>query len=542
MEKATSKDGTTIAFDRLGDGPPVIMVCGAMADRALMRPTAEELAKHFTVFNYDRRGRGDSGDTTPYAVEREIEDIEALIAEAGGTASVYGHSSGAGLVLRAAAHGLPIARIALHDPPYAPDEDEEAQRVSREYGDNLKAILSEDRRGEAVELFMTLVGMPQEMVEGMRNTPRWSELETIAPTLAYDSEVMDDIDRGGTIPVDRASRVTVPALVLTGGADYPWMSDVGRRLANVLPGGQHRALEGQEHVVPPEVLVPVLAEFFGEPRILLDGLAIGESPRWHEGRLWFCNWGTQEIVAVDHDGNSEVMARVPAAFTFSIDWLPDGRLLVVLGQEAQLLRQEVDGTLGTHADLGDLAEGFNEIAVDARGNAYVNGGSFDFVSGAGAESGVIVLVTPDGTIRQVADDINFGNGMTITPDGSTLIVAESWAQRLSAFDIAKDGGLSNRRVWAGTDGPPDGICLDAEDAVWYADVPNKRCVRVCEGGEVLQQIELDRGAFACILGGPDGRTLFMLAAEWGSFEDVGKTARTGQVLIAEAPATHAGRP
>src|SRR3954453_14241422 len=145
MDKVTSRDGTTIAFDRLGDGPPVILVCGAMCDRALMRPTAEELAKCFTVFNYDRRGRGGRGGAAPYAVEREIEDIGALVAEAGGKASVYGHSSGAGLVLHAAAHGVPMAKIVPHDPPYAPDGDEEARRSSREYGKNLKAMLSKDR-------------------------------------------------------------------------------------------------------------------------------------------------------------------------------------------------------------------------------------------------------------------------------------------------------------------------------------------------------------------------------------------------------------
>ena len=263
MDKVTSSDGTSIAFDRLGDGPPVIVVCGAMCDRALMRPTAEELAKYFTVFNYDRRGRGDSGDTAPYAVEREIEDIAALMDEAGETASVYGHSSGAGPVLHAAAHGLPVAKIALHDPPYAPNGEEERQRA-REYGENLRAMLSEDRRGDAVELFMTTVGMPQEMVEGMRQTPRWAELEAMAPTLAYDSEIMGDIARGGSVPVDQAGRVTVPALVLTGGADYPWMTEVGRRLADAIPNGRHRVLEGQEHVVPPEVLVPVLIEFFAD--------------------------------------------------------------------------------------------------------------------------------------------------------------------------------------------------------------------------------------------------------------------------------------
>jgi pimeloyl-ACP methyl ester carboxylesterase len=264
MEKVTSRDGTIIAFDRLGDGPPVIVVCGAMCDRALMRPTAEELARHFTVFNYDRRGRGNSRDTTPYAVGREIEDIGALLAEAGGRASVYGHSSGAGLVLHAAAHGLPMAKIVLHDPPYAPDGDEEARRSSREYGENLKAMLSEDRCGDAVELFMRLVGMPQETVDGMHRTPGWAGLEAMAHTLAYDSEVMGDIGRDGTIPVELASRVTVPALVLTGGADYPWMIDVGRRLAEAIPNGRHRVLEGQEHAVPPEVLVPVLAEFFAD--------------------------------------------------------------------------------------------------------------------------------------------------------------------------------------------------------------------------------------------------------------------------------------
>jgi sugar lactone lactonase YvrE len=230
-----------------------------------------------------------------------------------------------------------------------------------------------------------------------------------------------------------------------------------------------------------------------EPRLLLTGLAIGESPRWHEGRLWFCNWGTQEIVAADLESNSEVMAHVPTTLPFSIDWLPDGRMIVVSGPEALLLRREPDGALVTHADLSGLADAFNEIVVDSRGNAYVNGD-------------IVALVRPDGSARQVADDVAFGNGMAITEDGSTLIVAESWARRLSAFDIAADGGLSNRRVWADLgESPPDGICVDAEGAVWFADVPNKRCVRVREGGEVLQTIGLDRGGFACMLGGPDGR-------------------------------------
>ncbi len=261
MEKIRSKDGTAIAFDRLGDGPPVIVVGGATCDRAMTRPLAERLAQHFTVINYDRRGRGDSGDTAPYAVEREIEDIGALIIEAGGTASVYGHSSGAGLALHAAAHGLPITKLVLHEPPYVPDGEEERQ-ISREYAEKLKVLLAEDRRGDAVELFMTTVGVPQEMVEQMRHSPRWAGLEEIAPTLAYDSEVMGDISRGGTIPTDQASSVTIPALVLCGGASPAWIIDVGRQIAEAMPNGRHSVLEGQEHVVAPEVLVPVLAEFF----------------------------------------------------------------------------------------------------------------------------------------------------------------------------------------------------------------------------------------------------------------------------------------
>ena len=278
-----------------------------------------------------------------------------------------------------------------------------------------------------------------------------------------------------------------------------------------------------------------------EPRTLLSGLAIGESPRWHEGRLWFCNWGTQEVVAVDLEGNSGVMVRIPTTLPFSIDWLPDGRMIVVSGPEALLLRREPDGTLVTHADLSDLASVFNEIVVDSRGNAYVNGGSFDFATGTG--SGVVLLVHPDGSIRRVADGIAFGNGMAITEDGSTLIVAESWTRRLSAFDIAADGSLSNRRLWADLgDGTPDGICVDSEGAIWFADVPNKRCVRVREGGEVLHTIGLDRGAFACMLGGPEGRTLFVLAAEWSGFENMDPSSRTGRIFVTEAPATGAGRP
>jgi len=278
-----------------------------------------------------------------------------------------------------------------------------------------------------------------------------------------------------------------------------------------------------------------------EVHTLLTGLAFGESPRWHDGRLWFSNWVAQEIVAVDLEGKSEVIARVPfPSFPFSIDWLPDGRLLLVSASDRPLLRREPDGELVTHAIL---SRGWNEIVVDGRGNAYINGVGFDLLAGEAFAPGIIVLVTPDGSARRVADGIAFPNGMAVTPDNQTLIVAESYARRLTAFDIEEDGSLSNRRVWADLgDGVPDGICLDAEGAVWYGDVPNKRCVRVREGGEVLQTIDLDRGCFACMLGGVDNRTLFMMAAQWGGPAAMAEAPRTGQVLTAQALAPHAGWP
>jgi sugar lactone lactonase YvrE len=274
----------------------------------------------------------------------------------------------------------------------------------------------------------------------------------------------------------------------------------------------------------------------------MEGIMFGESPRWHEKRLWFADWGAQELIAVDLSGESEVVLHVPS-FPFSIDWLADGRLLVVSASEGRLIRREPDGSLMTHADLNGLSRfPWNEIVVDGRANAYVNNIGFDFATGEVAP-GSVALVSPDGSARQVADDVAFPNGMVVTPDNSTLILAESYANRLTAFDIAADGSLSNRRVWADLgDGVPDGICVDGENGVWYADVPNKRCVRVREGGEVLQTIELDRGCFACMLGGPDGLTLFIVAREWSGPESVADGSRTGQVLTVEAPAPGAGWP
>ena len=279
-----------------------------------------------------------------------------------------------------------------------------------------------------------------------------------------------------------------------------------------------------------------------ELQTLISGSSFGESPRWHDDRLWFSDWGAQEIITVDLDGNSEVIVRV-SSFPFCIDFLPDGRLLIVSGSDRLLLRREPDGSLMTHTDLSTLSEyPWNDIVVDGRGNAYVGNIGFDFPEGEFAP-GILALVTPNGSARQVADDLAFPNGIVVTPDNSTLIVAESYANRLTAFDIAADGSLSNQRVWAELDGGvPDGICLDAEGAIWYGDVPNKRCVRVSEGGEVLQMIELDRGCFACMLGGMERGTLFMIAQEWGGMESTAEEARTGEVLTAPAPAPGAGWP
>lgn len=286
--------------------------------------------------------------------------------------------------------------------------------------------------------------------------------------------------------------------------------------------------------------------------MLLDGLAYVESLRWHEGRLWFAHWGAGEIVAVGLDGVSEVVAAGPPGLGWSIDWLPDGRLLVT-GQE--LLRREPDGRMVRHADMTAVADHrWNEIVVDGRGNVYLNGFDFDFLGGEEPKPGIIALVRPDGSVRQVADGIEFPNGMVVTPDNRTLVISESFASRLTAFDIGDDGGLSNRRVWAEGVGP-DGICLDVDGAIWAQSSdtrthtgrsgdPEGECIRVREGGDISHRIQHDRACFACTLGGPQGRTLFIGAASWRGVEHVDEAvaARTGQVLVAEAPAARAGWP
>ena len=286
-----------------------------------------------------------------------------------------------------------------------------------------------------------------------------------------------------------------------------------------------------------------------KPHVLMTGLVIGESPRWHDGRLWFANWGAQEIIAVEGTGRSELIARVPTTIPFSIDWLPDGRLLVVSGTEARLLRLAPDGAFVEHVDTSGLdVSNLNEIVVDGRGNIYLNGGC-EFDPSAREAPGIIALVTPEGKARQVADQIAFPNGMAVTADNSTLIIAESFAGRLTAFDIAADGSLLNRRVWA--DVFSDGICIDAEGAVWGPSWRDGRpgCIRVDEGGQVRQWIETDRACFACMLGGEAGTTLFMLAADWhmndGFANNLNRLTtgpRTGQLLIADVSVPGAGWP
>jgi sugar lactone lactonase YvrE len=276
-------------------------------------------------------------------------------------------------------------------------------------------------------------------------------------------------------------------------------------------------------------------------RTLVTGRGLVESPRWHGDRLYFSDWTAGEVIAVDLAGTSEVIAHV-RSLPLCTAWLPDGDLVIVSSPTGQLLRREPDGSLVTYAELGK--SGWNDIVIDGRGHAYLNGAGFNPVAGEAFAPGAVSLVTADGKVQQVADDIAFPNGMAVSADNSTLIVADSYGHQLVGFDIGADGGLSGRRVWADLgDGVPDGISVDAENAVWYADVPGKQCVRVAEGGKVLQTVELDRGGFACALGGPGRSTLFIVAAEWrGMGEAEMVTPGSGQVLAVEVEVPGAGWP
>jgi pimeloyl-ACP methyl ester carboxylesterase len=257
MENVTSRDGTTIAFDRMGEGEPVVLVTGGSVDRMSNAPLAQELASDFTVLNYDRRGRGPSGDTLPYAIEREIEDIEAVLEAAGGSANLYGTSSGAVLALQAAAAGLPVTKLALWEPPFILDEN---ARPPKDQVEQYETMVAEGRRGDAAEYFMTkVVGMPPEFAAQARTEPWWPNQEALAHTLAYDARIMGDY----SLPTDLAASVKVPTIVIAGGADMPFMRETAQALADALPDGQVRFLDGQGHNVDPTILAPVLKEFLG---------------------------------------------------------------------------------------------------------------------------------------------------------------------------------------------------------------------------------------------------------------------------------------
>ncbi|MER7202918.1 hydrolase [Streptomyces sp. CB01635] len=255
-KKTNSPDGTAIAYDRTGTGPAVILVSGALSAGSSMEPLAARLSGGLGAVPYDRRGRGASGDTAPYAVAREVEDIAALIDAVGGSAALYGMSSGAALALEAAASGLPVTRVAVYEPPFAVDEGGGKERA--EYTQQLSELLAEGRNGDAVELFMSLAGAPAEMVAGARRSPWWPDMEAVAPTLAYDNAAMGD----GLVPRERLASITVPVLAVAGGASPSWMREAARTVAGAVPDGTYRTLDGQTHAVDPDALGPLLTDFF----------------------------------------------------------------------------------------------------------------------------------------------------------------------------------------------------------------------------------------------------------------------------------------
>ncbi|MEU5090714.1 alpha/beta fold hydrolase [Streptomyces sp. NPDC021356] len=258
MDKKTlSRDGTPIAYQRTGTGPVVVLVSGAMSTGATVAPLAVALSERFGAVVYDRRGRGESGDTAPYAVEREVEDLAAVIDAVGGDAALYGISSGGALALRAAAAGLPVRRVAVYEPPFDVREDRGPEHAR--YSADLDRALAQGRRGDAVELFLRVTGLAEQMIVNARQSPMWRGLEAVAPTLAYDDAVMGD----GTVPRDLLASITVPVLSVAGDAGPAWVREAARQVARAAPQGTYRVLEGQTHAVEPEVLAPVLAEFYG---------------------------------------------------------------------------------------------------------------------------------------------------------------------------------------------------------------------------------------------------------------------------------------
>lgn len=288
-----------------------------------------------------------------------------------------------------------------------------------------------------------------------------------------------------------------------------------------------------------------------EATLLIDGLYFGEGPRWHDGKLWLSDFHDHAVKTVDAHGHVEVMVEVPG-MPSGLGWLPDGHLLVVSMTDRRLLRIEAEGPV-EHADLSGVATFHaNDMVVDAAGRAYVGNFGFDLdeaLMTRGVDSVIhdhatasLARVDPDGSVHVAATDLHFPNGSVITPDGRTLIVAETLGFRLTAFDIAPDGSLSNRRVWADLgDRVPDGICLDADGNVWVANPLAPECFLVAEGGAIIDLVTTDQPCYACMLGGPDGRTLFMCTAQT-SVAALAAQTRTGHVLTARVAVGHAGLP
>ena len=274
---------------------------------------------------------------------------------------------------------------------------------------------------------------------------------------------------------------------------------------------------------------------------LIEGLCFAEGPRWHEGRLWFSDMHDYKVLATDMDGNMEIMAEVPEQPS-GLGWLPDGRLLIVSMLDRKLLVQE-DGDLSEFASLYDLATYHcNDMVTDNLGRSYVGNFGFDLFDGSEATTAEIIMVTPDGQPRVVADKVSFPNGTVITPDGKTLIVGESMAACLTAFDIADDGTLSNRRVWAQLDKAiPDGICLDDQGGIWVASPISNEALRVLEGGEVTDRIKVENQAFACMLGGENRKRLFILTAASSDPEEC-RSGRTGKIEYVDVEFPGAGFP
>lgn len=280
-----------------------------------------------------------------------------------------------------------------------------------------------------------------------------------------------------------------------------------------------------------------------EIKVILDGLIFPECPRWHNGRLWFSDMLDHAVIAVDPEGNAETMARVPGQ-PGGLGWLPDGRLLVVSMTDQRLLRLDADG-LNDAADLSQIATGnCNDMVVDRQGRAYI--GDWGFVGSppkGRTTPADLIMVTPDGRARIVADNVLFPNGAVISPNNKTFVVAESFASRLAAFDIEDDGTLTNYRVWAELEKGvvPDGICLDSEGAIWVTNSGGNDVIRVKTGGEVAERLTVSARAYACMLGGPDRRSLYLTTAAPGLFADL-ESKRSGRIEVVHVDVPGAGLP